>query len=429
MRHCFLYSVGLSDLFIHSCHFSPESICTRFFTDSDFFCFFTILYLLDPTILPLPPHSIHQMCVSCRAWRRSSCGATMTAATLQQLQQLQLYQQQQLQLHQQQQQQQNQHHHHHPPSSPSSHHPLSNSTSAQEFSTESTGSFSDGVGSRSSSSCTVYNPLSLPAVPVPTVPTVLSPPGYSHQLPLNQQQQPGPHQQHHHHHYSHHYPYLRKMIIGEDEGELVEDVNLQEQQLQTPTSTTGDLLMGLSDMDIPLVDGDEEDEEEDNCPLLEAEQLTSLQSNTTLTTSSTTAGDVTLLITVDDDGERGPNRSNKPGRANQPGNGLSCGTNSSNNINNPNNRSGLLHNGNNLEKVVIVEGLDSVATSANTTATTSSNDVRLQSSSTSSSSSSQQTQQQQQQQPSSTKVNNSSGSNNNSTSNNSSSSPSATIKV
>lgn len=96
------------------------------------------------------------------------------------------------------------------------------------------------------------------------------------------------------------------MIIGEDVGELVDDVNLQEQQLQTPTSTTGDLLMGLSDMDIPLVDGDEEDEEEDNCPLLEAEQLTSLQSNTTLTTSSTTAGDVTLLITVDDDGERGP---------------------------------------------------------------------------------------------------------------------------
>ncbi|KAH9409095.1 hypothetical protein TYRP_011371, partial [Tyrophagus putrescentiae] len=167
----------------------------------------------------------------------------------------------------------------------------------------------DGVGSRSSSSCTVYNPLSPPAVPAPNVPTVLSPPAYSHQLPLNQQQQqPGPHQQqHHHHHYSHHYPYLRKMIIGEDEGELVEDCNVTEQQqLQTPTSTTGDLLMGLSDMDIPLVDGDEEDEEEDNCPLLEAEQLTSLQSNTTLTTSSTTAGDVTLLITVDDDGERGP---------------------------------------------------------------------------------------------------------------------------
>ncbi|KAJ6223977.1 hypothetical protein RDWZM_002522 [Blomia tropicalis] len=30
----------------------------------------------ETTQHPFPPHSLHQMCVSCRAWRRSSCGAT-----------------------------------------------------------------------------------------------------------------------------------------------------------------------------------------------------------------------------------------------------------------------------------------------------------------------------------------------------------------
>lgn len=193
-------------------------------------------------MIPLPPHSVHQMCVSCRAWRRSSCGATMTSS-------LQQYQ-------------------HYPP-----------------------------AGACANASACLPPSASQGSIRALSPPPPLPP--YLHQLSH-------PYTPYlHHHHYSHHYPYLRKMIIGEEETE-----NCQ--------GTISGASIGTNDLDIPLVD---EDECEDG-----AEASLPRQSESTLT-SSTTAGDVTLLITV----ENSPfNTANKTSQGNPSG----------------------LHNGNNAEGAV-----------------------------------------------------------------------------